>query len=1243
MKTRSRSLTLLPFLGLLLVVPGLASAGPNAGGTLILHANPNLAYTLDIQNYCGMSALDSCSAAVTSVPWELGKRIVFHALAAFPPGSSPRLKGLAFGIDYDSTKFILAAHQTCADFEIPGTRWPAPGTGTTQSWTTASQAGLIGETYWFVGYAYSAQDGEDSTSVDLIPHPVQQGVFVDDAVPAAIDTIAGYGKMGFGMQGALPCPQLAEDDSWVPDSPDVDVSIPDSPEPGPCTNYGNHLRWVGAAPADWYPQGIASSNGWVFAAGRDVWGMGGALKIFQPAPNQSAEGGTVSFSTFPTDVAVSGDFAYVVRENGLYVVDATDHLSPTLADSLIEPSSDFLSVAVSGQFLYATTWAGDLWVAYLPTPGDILPIDFMQGLTRPVDIVVSGTLAYVADGYSGLRVVRVPPGGAAEVLGTADTPSFAQAVAVEGHLACVADWESGLQVIDVTDPMSPQILGSVPTTNPCSEVIISNGMAYATDRYALYAIDLADPENPTVVGTSRVDGLLTSLAISGDRIYLADSESQSVNLGRGAIHIVDLASDFWLGALGNVGTSGWAYGVAVAGTYAYVADYEAGLQVINCSNPANPAVVATLDTPGQAMDVAICGVHAFVADGESGLQVVDITDPESPQIVGSIDTQGTAKSVVVSGTRVYVADGLRGLRIFDITDPEDPDSLPSVETPGDASGVAVSEERAYIADDDGGLQIIDLAGPQSPCILTNVPVARVLSEYVDVAISGRYAYVADNDHEMWVIDTQAPAEPAKGVEIGGPGRSIAIQGGRAYVAVGSGGLQVVDISNSADPVVVGAGSAPGFANGLAVAGRRAFIADFDAGLQIIELTRPTSPPIVGSIDTPGRAKKVVVSGSTAYVADGSSGLQIIDVSDPHNPAGLSSVPFGSGADAVDGLLDGEWAYVADRNERVWVVDVADPENPVGASFLTPGLAPFGLALADSLLYVASGTGGMQIYSMRDHRFPTFQGGISATDARDVVVTQGKAYVADWYDGLVVFDVSDPGYPHREDYEDSAAEGARDIVYNDGLLYLTGWFGPRIYTFDSAGMPNLVRYCALPSPAFGSVAEGDDGDVYVAGGASGLQILVNPFTVNLSPAISVLGNIGTPGFALGVAVQGDYAYVAADSAGLVVLPAQCAYVTGVPDQVRVARSMDAIRLVPNPTHSETTISWNQVRGEVVQGAVVDVSGRRVRTLLDAAMPPGLHSIVWDGKDENHSRVASGVYWVHLRGKGGSGVARVVLLR
>jgi hypothetical protein len=185
-------------------LPGAALAGPNAGGTLILHAS-SVTYTSDIQVYCGLSALTACSSAVATLPWASGAPSVFYAIAAFPPSAEPRLKRISFGIEYDSAKFIMLGHGTCADFEIADGGWPAPGTGTGQSWTS-TQTELLTEAYWFAGYAYSEQ-APDSITFALVPHPTQGGVFADDGSPGTEDSIVDFGVLGLGKPGYLPCPQ----------------------------------------------------------------------------------------------------------------------------------------------------------------------------------------------------------------------------------------------------------------------------------------------------------------------------------------------------------------------------------------------------------------------------------------------------------------------------------------------------------------------------------------------------------------------------------------------------------------------------------------------------------------------------------------------------------------------------------------------------------------------------------------------------------------------------------------------------------------------------------------------------------------------------------------------------------------------------------------------------------------------------------------------------------------------------
>jgi hypothetical protein len=184
--------------------------------------------------------------------------------------------------------------------------------------------------------------------------------------------------------------------------------------------------------------------------------------------------------------------------------------------------------------------------------------------------------------------------------------------------------------------------------------------------------------------------------VSGSYAYVADDYY--------GLQVVDVSNPAFPAIAGGVDTPGYAHGVAVSGNSAYVADWWGGLQVVDVSNPASPAIVGSVKTPGWAQDVAVSGSYAYVADA-GGLQVVGVSDPTSPQIVGSVKTPGWAQDVAVSGSYAYVADGSGGLQVVDVSNPVSPLILGSVNTPGEARGVAVAGSYAYVADHTG-LQIV---------------------------------------------------------------------------------------------------------------------------------------------------------------------------------------------------------------------------------------------------------------------------------------------------------------------------------------------------------------------------------------------------------------------------------------------------------------------------------------------------------------------------------------------------------
>ena len=68
--------------------------------------------------------------------------------------------------------------------------------------------------------------------------------------------------------------------------------------------------------------------------------------------------------------------------------------------------------------------------------------------------------------------------------------------------------------------------------------------------------------------------------------------------------------------------------------------------------------------------------------------------------------------------------------------------------------------------------------------------------------------------------------------------------------------------------------------------------------------------------------------------------------------------------------------------------------------------------------------------------------------------------------------------------------------------------------------------------------------------------------------------------------------------------------------------------PNPTPARSTVTFALPSPGHVRLSILDVQGRRLRTLADGVLPAGLHEASWDGFSEGGVRAAAGVYFYRL---------------
>jgi hypothetical protein len=215
---------------------------------------------------------------------------------------------------------------------------------------------------------------------------------------------------------------------------------------------------------------------------------------------------------------------------------------------------------------------------------------------------------------------------------------------------------------------------------------------------------------------------------------------------------------------------------------------------------------------------------------------------------------------------------------------------------------------------------------------------------------------------------------------------VAVVGDLAYLADGSSGLRVIDVSDPASPVELGSLDTPGYAYGVEVVGDLAYVADSGSGLRVIDVSHPASPVELGSIDTPNYANDVEVVGDLAYVGadaclDGcvSGSLRIIDVSNLAIPVEIGSVD--TLRLPIDVEVVGDSVYVADLGDSdgsfdfgMRVIDVSTPTFPVEIGAVKPPESAYGVEVVGDLAYVADGESGLRIIDLGPEYFAGQCGG-----------------------------------------------------------------------------------------------------------------------------------------------------------------------------------------------------------------------------------------------------------------------------
>ncbi len=145
-----------------------------------------------------------------------------------------------------------------------------------------------------------------------------------------------------------------------------------------------------------------------------------------------------------------------------------------------------------------------------------------------------------------------------------------------------------------------------------------------------------------------------------------------------------------------------------------------------------------------------------------------------------------------------------------------------------------------------------------------------------------------------------------------------------------------------------------------------------------------------------------------------------------------------------------------------------------------------------------------------------------------------------------------------------------------------------------------------------------------------------------------GSIDSTGLFEAGTTEGWYEIVATDSGGVHQGHAwiRIATTTAVqphPESQSVPGTFALYQNHPNPFNPQTMIRYQLPRRGRVSLRVYDILGQELATLVNEEMAPGLHSITWDGRADDGSTVAAGLYFCVMRAEESVNVRKLILMK
>lgn len=563
------------------------------------------------------------------------------------------------------------------------------------------------------------------------------------------------------------------------------------------------------------------------------------------------------------------------------------------------------------------------------------------GKTNAINVV--DTFAYACSGRS-ILVFNISNDSLPYLKSIYDLPGKALNITVKNNYAYIANDSFGLRILNISSPDSLYEVGFINTNGSVKDLcIVGEYVFLACGLYGVMSINVQDPSNPIFIDDFTTAGECKSVNISDSMLYTTINDD---------LYAKRILSDgkFTYGGF-YYSTSGEAQDVFVHNKIAYLADGTEGLKILDVADEQNVFEINSLSSK-DVNRVEIFNDSLFLSYGINGIGIDDISDPYSIWPISHNIAFDEILNTYKSGNNLYCADGAGGIKIYDYR-----------------NKIELSNYRTFY-----GSNIFAISD-DIICMNTELSISSKLG-LLDIANINNPSHITDF--------TGTPSEIVK-------------NNNYLYLASGTVGLIIKDITDPNNPMTVQTINTPGSANGIYLDSQYLYLAD-GSSILIYDISVPDAPIFLNDYST-SSAYDVYVTNGIAYISKGTSGFEICDVSDPLNPYFISLYDTPGVVSEI--IVQDSFAYISDKFSFK-IFNVSQPDSSYEVSSFNAEYNIQSIDVSNHYAYIAESHNGLKILNIQDKKNPVEKTSYKNVEAEVVEVNDSIIYLGTYSSGLYFF-------------------------------------------------------------------------------------------------------------------------------------------------------------------------------------------------------------------------------------------------